>query len=284
MRILLIKCRFLKEGLHVITPPLGITYLASYIRTKERDAKIKLIDMEAFSKNEEGVFEEIKKFSPDVVGLSALTIEAEQMHKIASLVKKLSKNIPVIAGGPHPSMFPYDVLTDENIDYVVKGEGEITFYELLRSLSAGKSPEGVKGIYFREDGNIVFTGEREPIYDLDSLPFPAWDLLDIKRYKRVKKFTLVRSNLLYLPIFTSRACPYECIYCHSLFGRGFRKRSPLNVVSEMEEFINRFGVQKFEVVDDIFNLDEERAKNICEMIIKRGWKIFPFISKRIEGG
>lgn len=281
MKLLLVKCRLIKKGLEVVTPPIGVAYLASYILEKEKWAKVKILDM--IEHSEESLLEEIRSFSPDVVGLSSLTVESDQMHRIALLVKRVSRSIKVIAGGPHPTLFYEDVLSDGNIDYVVRGEGERTFHELLNSLSSGKEPTGVKGIAFRENGRIIFTGEREPIQDLDSIPFPAWHLINLERYRNEKKFTLLRSSLKYLPIFTSRACPYGCIYCHRIFGRGFRKRSPENVIAEMEEFIRRFGVQKFEVIDDIFNLDEERARLICDKIATRNWKILLSFPNGLRG-
>ena len=281
MRLLFIKPRFIERGLNVITPPIGLAYLASYLREREKDAKIKILDM--LFHNEEDLIDEIKNFSPDVVGISSLTVEADSMHRIALLTKRISRNIVVVAGGPHPTLFPRDVLSDGNIDYVVKGEGEKTFHELFISLYGGRKPYDVKGIFYRRNGEIIFTGDREPIYDLDSIPFPAWDLLEVEKYRITRKFTLVRSEFKYLPIFTSRACPYGCIYCHRIFGRGFRKRSPQNVIAEMEEFIGRFGIEKFEVIDDIFNLDEERAKAICEEIIKRKWKILLSFPNGLRG-
>lgn len=281
MRIILIKPRFIEKGLECATPPLGLAYLASYLMDKERDAKIKIVDM--LFCDELALIEEIRRFSPDVVGISSLTLEADQMHRIALLVKRISKKIVVVAGGPHPTLFSEDVLSDGNIDYVVKGEGEKTFHQLLPSLYGGREPNDVKGVLYRKDGGIFFTGDREPIYDLDSIPFPAWELLHPERYRLQKKFTLVRSSMTYLPIFTSRACPYGCIYCHRIFGKGFRKRSPENVIAEMDEFMRRFGVQKFEVVDDIFNLDEERVKMICDGIIKRNWRIFLSFPNGLRG-
>ncbi len=142
MKVLLIKPRFIKRALNAATPPIGLAYLASYLRDKERSAKIKILDM--LFCDETYLVEEIKNFSPDVVGISALTIEAENMHRVALLTKRISRKIFVLAGGPHPTLFSNDVLSDGNIDYVVKGEGERTFHELLLSLYAGKEPIDVK--------------------------------------------------------------------------------------------------------------------------------------------
>lgn len=274
MNILLIKSHApFHRRAEGVTPPLGIGYLASYLKEKEPDSKIKLIDMRVTPLPDHEFIKEVKEFKPDIVGISALTLEADEMHRLALLTKRAIPDVPIVVGGPHPTLFYEEVLKDKNIDYVVKGEGEITFHELVKVLSTGRNPKAVKGIYMRENERIIFTGEREAIKNLDELPFPAWDLLPVDKYRFKGKFTVLRTDLPYLPMFTSRACPYGCIYCHRIFGRGYRKRSPENVLEEMEFLIKRFGVKKIEIVDDIFNLDEDRVHRICEGMLKRNMKV-----------
>jgi radical SAM superfamily enzyme YgiQ (UPF0313 family) len=159
---------------------------------------------------------------------------------------------------------------EPSLDVVVRGEGENTIPELVDK--DNKNLSGIKGIAFRDDGRIVLTEPRPYIQDLDALPFPAWDLVDLKLYARFRSMASVGLRK-YMTIFTSRACPYRCIYCHNLFGKNYRTRSPENVLNEMEILVKDHGVEEFEILDDIFNLDIPRAHAICDLIIKKKLKI-----------
>lgn len=271
MKVLLIKTGFLPHNFRVITPPLGIAYLAGYLREKEPGIDLKLIDMRTERYDDGKLYEEIKRFSPDVVGISSITMEANEMHRVALITKRLSPKIKVIAGGPHPTLFYEDVLKDMNIDYVVRGEGEITFHKLLNILASGNEPKDLKGIARRDNGNIVFNGPGDVVQNLDEIPFPAWDMLPLEWYWKERKFTALRCNIPYIPLYTERGCPYGCIYCHNLSGRMVRKRSPENILEEMDFYRRRWGIRRFEFVDDIFNVDLKRVHAICEGILRRGW-------------
>lgn len=266
MKVLLIKSAYRRLHNKGVTPPLGIMYLASYLREKEKGVKLKIIDTRV---EKVDIGKAVSEFCPDVVGISAITVESPKMHQIAEEVKKVSEKIPVIVGGPHPTSYPEEVMEDKNIDYLVIREGEKTFVNLLRTLAEGKKPDGVKGIYFRENGSIKFTGEPEFIENLDELPFPAWDLVKPELYFNSYRFTPIGFRTRYVSIITSRACPYQCIYCHNIFGKKFRMRSPENVIEEIEELKRRFEVNEVEIVDDIFNLYEDRVISIFEGIIRR---------------
>jgi radical SAM superfamily enzyme YgiQ (UPF0313 family) len=172
----------------------------------------------------------------------------------------------VIVGGPHISACTSDVIEDDNIDILVIGEGERTFSELVSKISRGEELAGTPGTALRNDGEIIWEDPGEPIDDLDSIPFPAWDLVDIKTYAKLGRAGNVRRGR-YLPLFTSRGCPYGCYYCHNVFGGKFRARSAENVVDEIKQIVGRFGITDLEVYDDIFNLDLDRAKTICRMLI-----------------
>ncbi|MBK7975843.1 MAG: radical SAM protein [Deltaproteobacteria bacterium] len=130
----------------------------------------------------------------------------------------------------------------------------------------------VNGLTFRRDGAAISTSPRDFIEDLDALPWPAWDLVDIEGYAaRPCMSTLPKRR--YMTLFTSRACPYRCNYCHDVFGKVFRARSPENVVAEIEEISRRYGITEFECVDDIVNIDNRRAERICDLSIERGLEI-----------
>ncbi len=273
MRILLIKSSYIHYYNRGVSPPLGLMYITSFLREKEKGAKIKIIDTRVEFSRDGEIKERIKEFKPDIVGISAITVEAPKMHSIAKEVKEVSRNIPVVVGGPHPTSYPDDVMTDRNIDYAVIREGEKTFFELVRSLGSGKKPSEIKGIYMRENGKMIFTGEPDFVENLDELPFPAWDIINPNHYFKKFRFTSVGQKIPYMAVITSRACPFRCIYCHNMFGKKPRMRSPVNVVDEIEEITKKLGVKEVEVFDDIFNFYEERVVNIFEEVMRRKLKL-----------
>jgi len=266
-RILLIKCSHLTFFHNSITFPMGVMQIASILRNNGH--QVKILDLRlSQKKSEQCITNTMKDFQPHAVGLSSLTIEAPSLHYTASIVKNLSPQTFIIAGGPHPTSFPEEVLLDKHIDCISIGEGEATAPELFDSLLDGGNLSRVKGIAFLQDGQATFTDPRPPIEDLDSLPFPAWDLVEVEKYKNRRGMAGYYRR--YMNLFTSRACPYKCIYCHTIFGKGFRARSPENVLEEIITIIKKYNIYDFEILDDIFNIDSKRAMTIYDMIIRNG--------------
>lgn len=278
-RVLLIRSSYIpnRMGKYVV-PPLGILTLASYLRThRKNEIEVQILDNGFERLPPDKCADKIKEFAPDVVGISALSIESAGLHRLASVVKRINPSVKVIAGGPHATTFYDFVLQDKNVDYVVAGEGEKTFIELLDYLRDDSTPPpDMSGLAQRVDEEITFGGVRPPIEDLDSLPMPAWDLIDLKGYSNFPKFTSMNTFLArtpYAPLFTSRACPYRCAYCHSIFGKKFRAQSPQRVLEEIELLHKRYGAKEFHIYDDIFNFDRGRVLEICEEIKRRGLDI-----------
>ncbi len=265
-RILLVKAGHLTPANPRVTFPLGIMSLASVLRNRGHEVVL------ADTRIGQDPVDTARRFNPQIVGISALTVEAYSLYRIAKEMKSLSKAPQVIAGGPHPTSFPEEVLADPNIDCLTLGEGEGTFPELVEALEAGQGLSAIKGVVFRENGTISFTEPRPHIQDLDSLPFPSWDLVDLPLYFQRDSMASVGLRP-YMNIFTSRSCPYRCIYCHDIFGKGFRARGPENVIAEMEALISRYGIRDFEVLDDVFNLDSKRVHRILDLILRKGIKL-----------
>ncbi len=272
MNILLLKAEGKTLLSNTVTPPLGLMYLSSYIKRNHPSINIKIIDTRVTKLSPKKLKALLEDFRPEVTGISALTMEAESMHKLAEMVKKTIPESKVIAGGPHPTAFLKRTLADSNIDFVVKGEGELTFNELVDTIEVEGDVRKVKGIAFRDNGNLIETEPREFIKDLDSIPFPAWEDIDIEAYSRFMSMS-PRGHRRYMVIYTSRSCPYRCIYCHNIFGKGFRARSPENVLEEIDILYNKYEIDELEVIDDIFNLDVKRVERICDLIIERGYKL-----------
>jgi len=250
-----------------VSYPLGLMYLASFLREKQDNHQIELLDLRCHKRPYTLYKDRLAEFSPRVIAISALTCEAESLHRTAEIAKTMNPECTVIVGGPHISACTSDVIQDLNIDILSIGESEETFAEIIAAIDQGESFEGIRGIAWRNsEGNIVWENPREPIQDLDTIPYPAWDIIDIDTYAKHGRAGNIKRGR-FLPLFTSRGCPYGCFYCHNLFGKRFRARSPENVIGELRLMVEKYGVHDIEVVDDIFNLDLDRAKAICRGIL-----------------
>ena len=276
MRVLLIKSRSLVSKNMGTSPPLGVMYLASYLR-RHNAAQVRIVDLKLLSRPLEQVREILKVFRPQLVGLSALTVEAHVALKIARLVKQADPQVPVIIGGPHATVATAAALESGHVDAAVLGEGEETISELVRLIQdegAGwKAParlRQVRGVAFKDaDGRVTLSEPRPPIEDLDALPFPAWDLIDYRAFGRIPGMASIGVRP-YMSIFTSRGCPYGCVYCQHMFGRRFRARSVESVVAEIRQIWQQLGIPEVEVVDDISNFDTDRLNRILEELLRQG--------------
>ena len=272
--------------LHNVVPPVGLLYIAASVRRSFPSRyEIKVIDMRFHrlsAREMEGI---IRDFRPDIIGCSVISCENDCMNELANLTKRIDENIKFIVGGPHPTMYYSDVLGNGNIDIVVIGEAEVTICELLESLEGNKNIDCVPGIAYRKEGQIAITKSRGPISDLDTVAFPAWDLIPLTRYSDFNQTPMgsLLAGTRYSPLFTSRGCPYQCIYCHDIFGKEFRKRSAQNVFKEIEELYHKYHVDEFHIFDDIFNFDRDRVKEICDLIIASGIKIWISFPNGLRG-
>jgi len=254
--------------------PLGVMMVAATVRQRGH-GDVHLLDMKVEGWTPEQCIEALVKLAPDVVGLSAMTYEAGCMHALAKLVRARLPKAVVVCGGPHPSVAASDVMVDSAVDIVVRGEGEVTFADVLDGIAAGRTDwSGCEGLSWRKpDGEVVHEPDRAPPRDLDLLPFPAWDLVDHRKYHKVPRGGVIYAHKEFATMFSSRACPWRCTYCHNSYGKTFRERSAENVLAEMELLVTQYGVKEFVFMDDIFNFRPERAKKIAQGIIDKRWKI-----------
>ena len=269
----------LKDKLGITSVPLGLAYLASFI---EKDGhKVKIIDSNTLGYRIKDIKEEIEKFNPHLVGVTATTSCIYDAYEVAKIIKEVDPGIKVVIGGPHVTFIAKETLKEcPFIDVVVRGEGEETFRELVNFFESSSedtwSLEEVKGITFRKDNKIIETDSRSLIKNLDSIPFPAYHLLPMEKY-RLK-------NKRFATIMTSRGCPFSCIFCSSsrLFGKTWRARSPENVIEEIKLLKNKYGVREIEFLDDTFTLNKKRAEKICEILIKEKIDISWSCSSRVD--
>jgi anaerobic magnesium-protoporphyrin IX monomethyl ester cyclase len=254
------------------SPPLGISYLASFLR--EEDFSVAIADLHVDSRRPKDIGIYLEKFSPKVVGISSNTIAYPTSRTIIREVRKYDKSIPIILGGMHPSALPEDVLKENDADFVVRGEGEITLWQLLRYLLRGKTDLGsINGLTFKKQGRIFHNPEQSYIQEIDRIPFPARDLLSLDKY-------IQKGSIL-----SSRGCPIKCIFCAcgTFFGHSYRMRSAENIIEEIESMIRDFGIKQFTFQDDTLTKSSKRVKAICELIIKKGWRIEWGCQSRVNG-
>ena len=251
MKILLIYPNDSAEAYISRRPPVGLGYLGTILYNNKHN--VKLLDMRIKSNNKERLIKLLKDFKPDVVGFSLLSMSIETVKDLVKLVKNNSKSI-IIGGGPEATLLGEKILLDlKEFDCILLGDAEYSILKLIDSLEKKrKFPK----VY-----------DKEIIQNLDVLPFPKWELFNLKLYnKNIKK--------IQLPILTSRGCPYHCIYCESSKINGkYRTRSAKNVVDELEYNHKKFGVKTFQIMDDSFAINKERVFQICDGIIKRNLKI-----------
>ena len=254
--------------------PLGVMAVASAARALGHP-DLHILDMKVEGWTPEQACAALVELAPDVVGLSAMTYEAGCMHELAKLVRARLPRATIVCGGPHPSVAAGDVLADPSVDFVVRGEGEHTFAELLDGLRDGR--EGWRecaGLSWRDaNGEVVDNPDRPPPSKLDEMPFPAWDLIDHAKYYTVPRGGVIYAHPQFATMFSSRACPWRCTYCHNSYGKTFRERSAEHVLAEIELLVTRYGVKELVFMDDIFNFRPARAKAIAQGIIDRGWKL-----------
>ncbi len=264
MRVLLIRPNSSMKSTYV---PLGIGYIADAARKAGHEVLV--LDARLLRMEPKAVTAYIGDASPDIVGLSAMHFEKQETKSLASLLRKNKSDFPVILGGPLVSTSGEEFVSEELVDIAVMGEGEVSFITYLEVLQTGQSLENVPGIIYRRDGQLIINQLAPFIDDLDNRT-PAWDIIGLEKYQGFlsrSRMGILHGSERGATIFTSRGCPFGCIYCHNMFGRKFRPRSPEAVLSEITTLKREYLIKELEIVDDCFNLDLNRAKQITRGII-----------------
>ena len=267
--------------LGVVAPSLGIGYIAAVLEQNNYDVDV--LDSSALELSYDEIGEEMLKRNPDIVSISALTPTIGAALDAADKIKNVKPDTIVVLGGYHPT-FEYENLLkeEESIDVIVRGEGEYTMLELVQKIESGGDLKDVQGLAFiddtSEDKTIIVTPDRPPIQDLDELPFPAFHLFPMEKYKILNITTNVAT------IITTRGCPMQCSFCSSaaLHGKHLRRRSYENVVDEIEMRLQEQNIDTIAFMDDTFTLDVKFVKNFCEEIKRRGLKFWWGCTSRVD--
>lgn len=274
----------ISSGIYTIKVPLGLAYIAGYL--EKHQYKPEILDCTAYYEevkkignncyriglSEKEIISKIKKFNPDIIGIScSFTIYEKDSFELANLIKKINQKIIIVAGGAHTSANPFSVLKNKNIDMVVLKEGEKTFLEIVKNVKNKKNLENIGGTAIRLKNKIKINKSTEYIQNLDEIPFPARHLLPMKKYLEHPQNCIANMRGPTTEIITSRGCPFNCIFCsiHTVWGKTWRARSAKNVVDELEYLIKKYGIKEFRFFDDNITWDKKRILKICDEIIKR---------------
>lgn len=255
--------------------PLGLAYLAGYLRN--RGVNVFAIDLDIEEWSEDKLKSLIEREPPILIGISCTSHTRFNAFKLANKFKSDFLGIHLTIGGHHVSSASFDTLNNVNIDSVIRGEGEITLFELFSKLRQNQNLSSVLGLSYRKDDVIVDNPPRELISDLDSLPYPARDLFSAEKYNLIFPPVLKTRPKKVEYLITSRGCPFACRFCSTsiTWGREVRYRSPKSVVDEIQYVIENRKCDGLYIYDDHFILDTRRVLEICDEMQRKGIKI-PF--------
>ena len=269
-----------KDSVRRLATPLGLLYIGAALRDVGYDIDILDSTCEGYYNttiepgseyityglSDEEFCQRIREWSPDIVGISSV-FSAHQHNAIhhCDLVKSVDKNISVVLGGIHPSLFPNESIINSSVDYVIIGEGEYRLLSLIEALNTGKNGFGFDGIAYKKNNEIIIRPMTERIGDIDLIPFPARDLINMEKY--------IEIGVPYAPfprkervaqVMTSRGCPFNCIFCSTVnyWGRNFRMRSVDNIMKEIDELVNKYAIQEIQFPDDNMTIKKREIKEL----------------------
>jgi anaerobic magnesium-protoporphyrin IX monomethyl ester cyclase len=257
-------------------PPLGLMYLASYARAALPGLEFRIVEsslsspdlssLEDDSPEKDRLIRVLNEFQPDVVGIRSIAFFLEELQRIASLVRAHS-DAKLVAGGPIVQAYKRRLFQEvPELEIAVKGEGERVFANLL----SGSPLSSIAGLLYRTDDGVVENEDQLEVEDIDSLPFPAYDLIDLDRYQR--QLSYAYNHRRQGVLLTSRGCAYHCTFCFTHW-KGIRLRSAANIFEEIKQLHDQHGIEDFYVVDDIFNVNAKRALKLFDLIVAAGLKV-----------
>lgn len=290
MRVMIVNPRFHLPIDTRTTPHLGLAYLAAV--SEQRGDEVLLFDADV---EDEPITAAIKRFDPQVVGITANTPQVKSAWRAAQAIKSI-KDVPVVLGGPHVSVLPAESAAHPEVDVVVRGEGETVWVKLCDLIERASQTQanftarhlldpqaglldGLLGIsYFTTDGQEHHNPDHPPIADLDTLPFPAYHFFKMDRYTNLQPATDAVDGSKSFSIMTSRGCPYRCTFCsQSIMPIKWRARSPQSVLAEWQHLVHNLGAQEIGVLDDSANIQVNRLEQIADLLIEHNINHVPWI-------
>lgn len=266
-----------KDWHHVIMVPMGVMVLSAVLKRRfGAKVDVRLFDVTTFPEQEEpdaAIRAWLEELRPDVVGIRGFSSQADEFPIIARIAKEVDPRCLVLAGGPHASTGSPTLYGIREIDHVVPHEGEEVLGDVVEALLEGRPLEGIPGLCHGGPDGPVIVPPRPALQDLDALPFPDYDVIDLDAYQGRVTMTSFLPRARTTSLFTSRGCYYRCSYCHTNFGKKVRYRGVQNVVDEIQHLVEVQGVGELQIIDDIFNADPARAIGIFDEVVRRGLQV-----------
>lgn len=285
MKILLVLSPMMQAKNHTLSSsdtqmPIGLCYLAAVL--EKEGHSVKILDGQLSQNTEQDLQNLLNKEVFDVIGIGAVTAASLNAVKLAKIAKQVQPQTVTLLGSIHATVIGPSVLQEmPDIDIAVFNEAEITILELMEYLQGKKKLESIDGIAFRKNGNIIKTNPRNFVEDLDSLPYPAYHLIDIEKYTPPPGLFF---KLPIIAMMSSRGCVYRCNFCADrIISRGhYRARKPKAVVDEMEYWQKKYGAKEIKFIDSTFTIGRERIVEFCNELLKRDLGILWRCASRVD--
>ncbi len=285
----------LGSSLSGIEPPIWCGLIAAFMR--QHGYSVRIIDAEAENWSPEYTAEKIAEYNPilaDIIVLGAnpsasSTPKMTAAGDVLTALRKKAPHIKTILGGLHPSALPKGTLREEEVDFICQGEGFYTIVQLLEVLKSGRMSGNYKipGLWYTKNGKVI-SNSPAPLVNPDELPFAAWDLLPMDKYRAHNWhcFDHIDQRQPYAAIYTSLGCPFNCTYCniHAIYNGkpGIRFRTPEKVVEEIDFLVRNYKIRNLKILDELFALREDRVTRICDLIIQSGYDLNIWAYARVD--
>lgn len=272
-RVLLVRPLSNKKAMHTLglDIPLGILSLAGYLEAQKIDTRI--LDLQIYRRPYQRLRDTLKAFQPAIAGFTAFSANIGLADEAAALVKQFDNGIATVIGGVGASALPLPVMENfSSFDYLIYGEGEKTFGELVNTLAGGRQSLDVPGVLWRQKDRIIVNRERERVSDLDSLPFLSFHKLDLRKYSPNYSNYLHKN---FAALVTQRGCPYNCSFCaaKTVWGSPVYYQSARRIVEEIEHIVRKLRVRDIHFYDDMFTSGRERLVEFCHLLLQKNIKI-----------
>jgi anaerobic magnesium-protoporphyrin IX monomethyl ester cyclase len=260
--------------------PLGLGYIAASL--EQEGHEVQFIEG-AFLPDGESIARSVKAFGANLVGISVMISYYSNAIDLSRRIKEQNPDIPILLGGPHPSVVPDDFLKFDTIDYVLVGEGEEAFADMANSIDAGTfDRHKIPGLRWKGGSSDIPHTSR--LRDLDSIPWPARHLMPMEQYRHRNYIVSYGMHGGNFNLITTRGCPYRCNFCdHTVFGYKPISRSIQNVVNEIEHTVKKFNIRNFDIMDDTFTMRKEFVMEFCDELMARNLKVFWCCRLRVTG-
>ena len=258
-----------------ILPPIGLAYLASWLRKHGHDCHI--LDGLAEPCTLDVIVQKCHAF--DLIGITSVSTYALRVNQLLQTLKKQRVKAPIIVGGPHATILPESCLRN-GADYVILGEGELPMLELVKCLEQHADISGVGSLAYLKDGELMKTPRIPLIQHLDDIPSPAYDLLPMRRYHTSEARTKKQPSY---SLMTSRGCPGVCSFCNkSVSGTKVRYFSAERIVEEFFLLRDTYGAEDVAILDDNFLADHDTVHDVCDRLIKNRFNKTWSVEARVD--